>query len=236
MTFISEALLEYNLLFEGSTFVGICPITMYKNHGEYIATASHGEARILQGDGSDVSLTIPLGSQGVYMTRVPTDSSRFTGIIPKEECIIGPLVEVEHLTDQDMEIKSQMYQIKIPHCIPEKNLWKYFRVRHGNIYKSVPFQELPSKKMKSEAYYVVDTHYITIYTPSFSQFICTICKRICTSMITFFVTGNLELTARSMSLMKAKLYLCSKLYEIPHFQRVIIFNTNSHSHSNYTVS
>ena len=69
---------------------------MYKFWRNYNITVSRGEARTLQGDGSNVSLHIPKGSPGVFMTSVHTDLSRFQGAVPPDECIVGPIVEVTH--------------------------------------------------------------------------------------------------------------------------------------------
>ena len=73
--------------------MGPCPIAIQK----FNATVTDGEARILQGDGSGVSLNIPAGSQGLYMTRVHTDHSMFRETVPDYECLVGPSVQVEHL-------------------------------------------------------------------------------------------------------------------------------------------
>ena len=178
-----------------------CPVTMYKTRRKWLGTRTHGEARILQGDGSEVSLSIPPGSQGVYMTRVHTDNTRFPHVVPSDECIISPLVEVEqtpNTTDFDASEPSNvpelMHTINIPHCLEDPDLWKYIIVRHGDVYKSRVFREIPTlaKSGKSYAYYEVNNRFITIHTTNFCQFVCTSCKRTCDAKIMLFVMGHLE--------------------------------------------
>ena len=48
------------------------PITLMRNGGQYIATVSRGQPRTLQAPNSRVSLDIPEGTDGVYMSRVRT--------------------------------------------------------------------------------------------------------------------------------------------------------------------
>ena len=106
---------------------------MYKGGKKYCATVANGQAKILQGDGSDVSLTISPGSQGVYMTTVNIDHSRFKDIIPssdKPDCIIGPFVEAEHIGASD-DLKTddlKMHTIKIPHSLRKEKYWKDIKV------------------------------------------------------------------------------------------------------------
>ena len=96
----------------------------------FTATVSQGEKGILQDSESDVSLHIQKGSAGVYKKCVHTDHSRFKGEIPGEECIITPLVEIHHLETTDAEEENKRnFVIKLPHCIPEQELWKQVKVR-----------------------------------------------------------------------------------------------------------
>ena len=97
---------------------GKCPVVMYQNLRRTIGTATQGEPCILQAPDSDLSLHIPEGSKGLFTMRVHTDHTRFPGVVPDEECIISPLVEVEHkrLTDEEKEEEEACpYLIKIPH-------------------------------------------------------------------------------------------------------------------------
>ena len=208
---------------------------MYQNSKKYNATASHGESKVLQGDGSEVSLTLPQGSQGVYMTRVHTDPSRFHGVIPDNECIISPLVEVENIPFQKIDDKEEvaekiMYAIYIPHCLSDENmwsqeLWKFIKVRHGNIHKSALFREIPTKSERQEngVYYEIKSRFITVYTDHFSQFICTICKKVCTASATVFLIGKLIPSREDQeTVVKLKPYFCCSLYRIEDYKKVLI--------------
>ena len=128
---------------------GRCPITMSKNRRKYNVTVSHGQPRMLQGSCSDVSVTIPPGTQGVYMTRVHTDDVMFSSVIPKDECLVGPLVEVEHL-GTIKETSKMVYTLQIPHCVQNQKLWKFIRVRRGNPNKGIEFTELQTEKAALE--------------------------------------------------------------------------------------
>ena len=204
-----------------SQWIGSCPITMMKQRRLYNATVTHGEARTLQGDGSDVSLTIPTGSQGVYMTRVHTDHTRFPWVIPNEECIVGPLVEVEHIRTQETDI---VHKLKIPHCVRNKKLWKYIKVRKGNPNNGTEFTEIEQRfQPRGDGdYYAIDEKYITIYTSHFTLFTCTSCKKnSCNATVMAFLVGQLRnLTKHRITKVKVKAFLCSELYRIADFKNV----------------
>ena len=207
---------------------------MYQNSKRYNITASHGESKVLQGDGSEVSMTLPEGSQGVYMTRVHTDQSQFHGVIPDNECIISPLVEVENIPFQEIDDKEVaekiMYLIDIPHSLSDEDmwhqeLWKFIKVRHGNMYKSGLFREIPTRneRQDSGAYYEIKSRFITVYTDHFSEFICTICKNVCTASVTVFLIGKLvPLGENEKTMVEIKPYLCSSLYKIEDYREVLL--------------
>ena len=171
-----------------------CPMTMQKNWRRYIGTVSRGEARRLQGEDSDVSLDIPPGLPGVYLCRVHTDHTRFTrhGIVPESECIIGPFVEFEFKQLQnkpDDKVKKSpeaFFEICIPHCLSEPELWKNIKVRHGNIFPGENGQvdeihEISSKanEKNTDMYYEITEKFINIFTREFCHFTCTACNKKC---------------------------------------------------------
>ena len=120
------------------------PIMMSQCRRMYYATATCGEAKVLQGDGSDVSLNVPQGSVGVFQTTVYTDHSTFRNMIPDDECIVGLSVEVQH-KKVGKEIPTMTYTLKIPHTIKDATLWKYIRVRKADTCSSAPVQELEQR-------------------------------------------------------------------------------------------
>ena len=168
--------------------MGPCPILIQK----FNATVTHGEARKLQGDGSGVSLDIPAGSKGVYMTRVHTDHSMFRETVPDYECLVGPSVQVEHLPSTCANA-NLVHILKIPHCIKDRDEWDFIKVRKGDLHTATPFRELQQRQQRSHRhdYFVVDEQYITIYSRQFSLFICTSCNYKCYGTAMVFILKQL---------------------------------------------
>ena len=209
---------------------GKCPMTMHRNRRRVIATVSHGDARILQAPDSDVSLNIPEGSEGLFTMKIHTDHTRFLRVIPDEECIISPLVQVEHkkISDEVKGKESLIYDIKIPHSLRSAIGYKTVRVRRGqNFENKISIQEL---KMRSEAEgdsYEIDQKFITIFTWKFSTFVCTSCGNTCQARVMLFLLGKLEPRQEaSDTLTQIKSYICSDLYCIKDFREV---SENSYS-------
>ena len=106
-----------------------CPMIMRKNWRKYVATISHGEAKLLQEYTSDVSLEIPAGNEGIFMMRVHTDHGRFMQVVRDDECLIGPLTELEYITFSG-EPANCPHIISFPHSKRDKNSWKCVKVRN----------------------------------------------------------------------------------------------------------
>ena len=201
-------------------------MTMQQNRRKYNATVTHGKARTLQGDGSAVSLNIPEGSEGVYMTRVHTDHTDFKDVIPEEECFIGPPVEVEHLSDGDKS--NNIYVLHIPHCITDEDRWnkeiyKLIKVRVGNKFKNQHSEEVPVKTVAQgrSTYFEVKSQHIVIYTSGSSFFTCSICKNVCAASARIYLYGNLsQSTEERITIVKVKPYICSSLYKIEDYRKV----------------
>ena len=196
---------------------------MSMNRRKYNATVTYGEARTLQGNGSEVSLTIPRGVHGVCMTTVHTDHTMFPHVIPESECIVGPLVEVEHVGKGAEKERSLTYMPKIPHCIQNKELWKSIKVRRGNPKNGIDFTDLQQRFQPGDDgdYYVIDEKFITIYTSHFTLFTCTSCNNSCNATIMTFLVAQLRhLPKYDVTKVKAKVFLCSDLYRIEDFRNV----------------
>ncbi len=98
---------------------GLCPAVTHKGNNKHLITVTLGEARILQAPGSDVSLSIPPNSPGIYCLAIYTDMTRFLPFIPNEECIIAPVVEVVHVklqSDTSDCAPQRVCKLTIPHC------------------------------------------------------------------------------------------------------------------------
>ena len=200
--------------------LGKSPITMSKNRRKYNATLTYGEARTLQGNESDVSLTIPRGAHGVYMTRVHTDYTMFPHVISDAECIVGPLVEVEHV---GKAVDSLTYILKIPHCVQNKKLWESIKVRRGNPNNGIASTEVQQRSQPGgdDDYFVIDEKFITIYTSHFTLFTCTSCDNSCNATVMTFLFAQLRHVQKHyVTKVKVKAFLCSDLYRIADFKTV----------------
>ena len=210
------------------------PVTMYQNWRKYNATVSNGETRILQDDGSDVSLNIPDGTKAVYMMKVhtdhfesksPADYLKFKAVIPSKECIIGPPTEVEYipLQTQTPTKSKQLHRLKIAHWLSNQNLWKYIIVRQGDVHRSRPFKEVPRRTNEDEddVGFEVDDKYITVYTDGFSLFICTCGRTVCPATVMVFIMGNpAPCVDDDETTIHLKNFLCSPLYKIKDYKDV----------------
>ena len=130
--------------------------------------------------------------------------------IPEDECLVAPIAEY-HCVYKNEGQDEDPFKIMIPHCIRNRDALSSVRVRHGDIYKNKPFQEISFRVHES---------YITIFTNEFSQFICTSCERICYGQGKAFVFGNLIKYPSLQPLSSVRLYLCSPLYNIKDFRKV----------------
>ena len=199
---------------------------MKQNLRRIIATVSQGEARILQAPDSDVSLHIPEGSLGLFTLRVHTDHTRFSGVIPDGECIISPLVEVEHkmLSDEATEQGLPLYFIRIPHQLTNTTGCKVVRIRKvDKIGNEISFEELQewTGTGNENNMYEIDRKFITIFTTKFSTFICTSCQNSCQATVMLFLLGYLEPRQEADdTLTQIKSFLCSDLYRINDFREV----------------
>ena len=174
-----------------------------------------GESAVLQAPKSATKLYIPEGLDAYVSGTVHTDPTPFLHAIPLSECLISPIVEY-HLVSDDKS-GNIWFKIKVPHCLRKWGDLKSIKVRHGDIYKSVPFTELPSSTCR----YEVDLNYINIHTQGFSQFICTSCKKTCQAETRVFVFGSLSPLVESRPITAAlRLYLTSTLFKIQDYNQV----------------
>ena len=181
---------------DAKSFWGTNPMMTIINGKQFIATISKGDARILKDSEFDVSLHIPEGSVGVYKKCVHTDHSRIISDIPEEECIITPLVEIHHLESEYVEKEYRTFIIKLPHCIPERELWEQVKVRKWkNTQNGMVSQELIQKKaMGGDGdYFVMEEKFITVVTPHFCLVAGSICDREgCRRTLRIILMGKLE--------------------------------------------
>ena len=177
---------------------------------------SHEKSKTVQIPNSDASLHISKNSVGLFMMQVLTDDPIYTNFnhIPKDECFVSPVVEVVH-SSFNFRRPDIIHTLKIPHCLPEQDMWKSFKVRQwsGDEYRELR-NFLPKKDIKKlskfrqwsgdehrgdehrgdehrEGCFYVDEHFITIQTRTFSKFTCTVCKNVCQFRPHVFLCGEL---------------------------------------------
>ena len=199
------------------------PIWIWKNRRDYMATVTQGEGITLQAPDSDISLTVPRGVRSTIMGHIHTNYTCFRDVIPRDECIISPMVEFHSQElGVDEGVGPYQYKIRIPHCFNRGQL-SAIRVRCGDIYRPASFKQIENKEQAegSSAWFEVDERFVTIYTDHFSRFTCTSCNRCCHASIMSFLYGYLVPRPRDMrTILQIKFFLCSSLYSLKDFQAV----------------
>ena len=197
--------------------------TVHKNWREFFVTVSQGQGHTIKAPNSGVSFQIPDGVHAVFSARVHTDHSRFMSVVPDNECIAGPMVEIHHHLLKESH-EEHRYIIKIPHCAPDKSYWHYIRVRSGDIYGDNVFSDIePFDRIKrQDRWYEIDQHYITIHTTHFTNFICNLCKNVCCpNLATVFLFGSVT-PSEEKTIVKLQPFVCSFLYVIEDYMLVYI--------------
>ena len=172
--------------------------SIVKGNKKYICRRVEGRAAVLKDVESEVELKIPEGLHGLVIGHIHPSFSHFFDIVPNKECFVSPVPEYKFIPDKTNKNVStgNWFQIVLPHRIKEKYV-KSIRVRHGDIYNDVPFRVIPPKKQDHsshndlECFYTVTSSNILIYTRSFSQFVCTSCKKTCRGKVTVLVYEKL---------------------------------------------
>ena len=160
-------------------------------------------------------LHIPPDVEAFIYGHAHTGIQHFLSHVPEDECLVAPITEFHCLCKDKNQVKNEdPFKIVVPHCVIGRNALSSIRVRHGEIYKNKPF------KIMHLLHDRVDNSYITIYTSSFSQFICTSCQRVCHGQGKAFVFGNLIKYPSLQPLSSVRLYMCSPLYNIKDFRKV----------------
>ena len=204
------------------------PMKMQKEGIEYLAAVTRS-GQEFQETNSEVCVTIPRQGRAILWQKIYTEFSQFKGIVPEEECMIGPVVEL-HTSNRSSQPSGKMhYKISVPHCLKKVEQLASIKVRTGDIYMNIPFTEL---RRKSEVHdgmrcFEVDERFITIYTPHFCQFVCSACGKTCSSYIKAYPFGILTQEEDGVSDVKVQVFLCCSLYDIEDFRMVCNFSVSS---------
>ena len=182
---------------------------------------------MLQAPDSAVSLEIPEGSRGVYVMGVDIDVSKFKSFVDDEECFVSPVVEIVHMKEDDAA-EPNTHKVRIPHCLRDASQLQLIRVRRRRSSSNAPFQHITSVTSTTRSHsiddgYSVDDNYITIFSHTFSEFVCTSCHNTCKGTIKLFLFAKLKAWRDKMSTtVKIKSFLCSPLFLIDDFREVSI--------------
>ena len=186
-----------------------------KNSRQFSGARVHGNSTILHGPESDIRLHIPAGLYGFVFGHGHTNPLPFLNHIPESETLVGPIAEFNS-TITDLEKEDQWFKVEIPHCIRKQRYLKSIKVRHGDIYKDIPFTESPS----DNCYFEVNERFVIIYTRHFSQFICSCCGNPCEGEAKGFVFGSISPLQCTPITAALTVYICSPLYNILDYKMV----------------
>ena len=201
---------------------------MDKDFKKYTGVRVQGNGGILQGSNSSARLFLPKRLNAFVMGRVHTDVQPFIHLIPDGECLVSPIVDYS-CTFNEEKPNGTWFKIVVPHCIRKKKHLKNVKVRHGDIYKNVPFVEVPTE----ECHFEVDEGNITIFTRHFSQFVCTGCEKVCHGDGKAFIFGGLSPLEYKPLKVTLRLYVCSPLYRIDDYRSVCKYNfVGAHTQEN----
>ncbi len=168
------------------------------------------------------------------------DPTPFIDFIPRGECLISPIIDVDCKVNWLMprdSYTSPPCTLLIPHCLGSDIVDNLPTVQHGDLWASVPFKPLlhqeewitstSERKQTEVGYYEVDENFIIVKIHHFCQFICSTCKRPCNQQPIVFLTGNRNLGPGKDDCVEARLqpYVCSPLYQIFDYRKVCILLT-----------
>ncbi len=209
------------------------PAVTHKQYKKLYFTVSVGESRILQAPDSDVSLSIPQGSPGVYIMAIHTDLLHSASLIPEEECFISPVVQVDHIllhTKMGEKHCPGLCKLTIPHCSKDKHLEKIVKVRH---HKDGTDESTPEEfrcvegtsGIHAHGTFIMHTNSVSVYSNSFSKFTCSSCRNnSCQAdVLTLMFGGVSPFPSLQNTSVDFKLFLSSNLYIIKDFKQVRVF-------------
>ncbi len=194
-------------------------MTTVRKGRRYIATVARGEATQLQGDKSDVRLTITAGCpRRAHLMEVRTDLTNFSSKVPHNECFIAPVVDIL----APARTESSAYILRIPHCLHHDDDRNNVKVRMllGNRVPAHAVVMVPprDKCMDGVLFFEIDDRFLELHTPHFCTIICTICKTDtnCLKRATSFIFGKVgahDNNGNVESIAEIRPYFSSTLFE-----------------------
>ncbi len=213
---VSDICSRFSITTRMKTCWGPCPVAIRKNKCNMFCTVSLGEPRILQALDSDVSLSIPRGSRGVYRMIVHTDITVAYKLLSKRECLIAPIVEV-HAT---RSVKKPC-ELTIPHCVSDQANLRHIEVRK---YSQKTRKSHRIQPFGTETRLSIQKKFVKIHTKSFSYFVCTNCNyKTCRATLFMFIFAKLSpWVDKAITTTEIKVFVCCNLYSIKDFKCVSV--------------
>ena len=176
-----------------------------------------GSACTIEADNSHVKLHVPSGIEGAIVGQTHQITSEFEHIIPKDECLVGPICQFTLQPKSGTEIpKGAKYKIQISHLIPHVNKVKdHIRIRHGDIHND------NLMKAADDISFDIDDKYITILTTHSSTYIVTVEGINCfSSRATVLLFGSLDNPPDEEALVSLRIYMTKDTSDIKDYEKV----------------
>ena len=192
--------------------------------GNFFVYVSTGTAQNVHLPNTDVSLDIPEGSCGYFLMRVRTDDAIYiNSVLPKDECYVAALIEVEHVPFDGSELNTEddTFTLTVAHCLEEQGSKKFLKVRQFSGVNGKRELKPSDSPNLEEGCFWVDGKFIRMCISKFSIFICTYCKNICKTRERAYICGQLDsYEENSLTTVKIKCYLCGILFSLEEFRQV----------------
>ena len=168
-----------------------------------------------------VNLLVPDTTETRYFSaNIHLSRSLFTGVIPENECLVAAIPEFHSFPEKTLPA-DKFYKIRLEHCLKSAEERKWLVVRQGCAKTGQKFEEICHfpQATGDAAFFDVDECYVTIYTHHFTEFICTVCKKVCEQRARMFIFGSLKQVNQSTQV-TVRPYMCSSLYSTDIFRKV----------------
>ena len=149
-------------------------VTGVLKHRVQIVEIIHGSAVTIQALHSDVILHVPDGVYGIILGNIHTDHWRFRHLVPKDDCIIGPICEFFFRgTDA---LKEEKFILNVPHVLSDaRQARNKIKVKHrsqsnGTLSYARPYNRIQNPE---DVYYSCTSTHAEIHTPHFCEFFVT---------------------------------------------------------------
>lgn len=156
---------------------------------------------------------------------IHTNIAESSESVPKDECLISPIVQVvsENLKNNELKQNTGLYTVNIPHCLQDTSMSHKVKVHHLSSKIQPHGKEEFARAAEQPQHGTFDIHKqsISIYTNNFSTFVCTSCGNLCQSSIFSLMFARLTpLIEAQKTTVDMKIFLGSPLFSIQEFRNV----------------